>query len=393
VTASTTRCLAALLACAVLLPTRLLAQPPSIHYVYDDLNRLAAVVDQQGNAATYTYDAVGNILKIERFDATALPGVVAISMFTPAAGRVGAAVQIFGKGFASEIGSTALFFAGHAATVIAAAPNRLVARVPVGATSGPISVTVPLGSATSSRAFQVLGAFDVTPATATLRATARAVFTATESGAPIAARWAVNGLPGGDALAGTIDVEGVYTAPAVVIAPRIVTVTATHPDDAALTVTASVMLLPALSVSLSSRPVSVAAASPPLALHHSVGSIVSVLRSAPRILLGVSTPVSVEIEPVVTAVVPAGATAGETFSVTARGRGLAGAVALVFLRDDLVDHQLRVTNLSVNGDGTQATADVAVDSGAAPGPRVVQVATSIRASSPAGTGGNVFTVQ
>src|SRR5687767_1286711 len=52
-----------------------LAQPPSIHYVYDALNRLTAVVDQQGQAATYTYDAVGNILRIDRLDPPA--GVVA----------------------------------------------------------------------------------------------------------------------------------------------------------------------------------------------------------------------------------------------------------------------------------------------------------------------------
>jgi len=68
-----TRSIALIALCAVLVPSRLLAQP-SVYYVYDDLNRLVAVVDQQGNAATYTYDAVGNILKIDRFDETGLPG-------------------------------------------------------------------------------------------------------------------------------------------------------------------------------------------------------------------------------------------------------------------------------------------------------------------------------
>jgi len=32
-----------------------------IQYFYDDLGRLTRVVDQSGNVATYTYDAVGNI--------------------------------------------------------------------------------------------------------------------------------------------------------------------------------------------------------------------------------------------------------------------------------------------------------------------------------------------
>lgn len=35
-------------------------------YLYDDLGRLSQVIDGQGNVATYTYDAVGNLLSIAR---------------------------------------------------------------------------------------------------------------------------------------------------------------------------------------------------------------------------------------------------------------------------------------------------------------------------------------
>ena len=35
-------------------------------YIYDDLGRLSQVIDGQGNVATYTYDAVGNLLFITR---------------------------------------------------------------------------------------------------------------------------------------------------------------------------------------------------------------------------------------------------------------------------------------------------------------------------------------
>ena len=35
-------------------------------YIYDDLGRLSQVIDGQGNVATYTYDAVGNLLSITR---------------------------------------------------------------------------------------------------------------------------------------------------------------------------------------------------------------------------------------------------------------------------------------------------------------------------------------
>ena len=115
-----TRSIAFIALCAVLVPSRLLAQA-SVYYVYDDLNRLVAVVDQQGNAATYTYDAVGNILKIDRLDATGLPGGAAISMFAPAAGAVGTTVQVFGRGFGAGITQNSLLFGGRAATLVTAA--------------------------------------------------------------------------------------------------------------------------------------------------------------------------------------------------------------------------------------------------------------------------------
>src|SRR5689334_5659266 len=43
----------------------LAAQSP-IQYVYDEIGRLIAVIDRSGDTATYTYDAVGNILSIGR---------------------------------------------------------------------------------------------------------------------------------------------------------------------------------------------------------------------------------------------------------------------------------------------------------------------------------------
>src|SRR5262245_2695567 len=50
---------------ALALTTLALAQqPPTIQYIYDDLNRLIKVIDPAGNVAEYVYDAVGNILEI-----------------------------------------------------------------------------------------------------------------------------------------------------------------------------------------------------------------------------------------------------------------------------------------------------------------------------------------
>jgi hypothetical protein len=61
---------------------RLSAAQGQILYVYDDLNRLSAVVKQQGDVAVDTCDADCDILKIERSDATGASGA-------PAAGRAG----------------------------------------------------------------------------------------------------------------------------------------------------------------------------------------------------------------------------------------------------------------------------------------------------------------
>ena len=387
--------IAVVVLCALLVPGGLHAQAPSVYYVYDELNRLIAVVDQHGDAATYTYDAVGNILRIDRFDAAGLAGGAAISLFTPSAGAAGSTVQVFGRGFGATIAQNSLFFNGRLTTITAAAPNRLVAIVPAGATTGPITVTAPAGSATSSRVFRVLGDVAIAPETATVRVTGHASFVATEAGARITrVRWAVNGLPGGDPALGTISADGVYMAPPVIPMPPVVTVTATHQDDASLSASATVTVLPALNLFISARPASIAAVTPPLTLARSIGAAVSVAEASPgAVMLGMSAPVSVEIEPVVLGVSPSVAPGATTLTLTLTGRGLSGATSLVFLRDSSVDSTVTAVNLTVDTAGTHATADIAIAGAAPPGARVVQIMTPLRASSPAGTGGNVFTLQ
>ena len=387
--------IAVVVLCALLVPGGLHAQAPSVYYVYDELNRLIAVVDQHGDAATYTYDAVGNILRIDRFDAAGLAGGAAISLFTPSAGAVGSTVQVFGRGFGVTIAQNSLFFNGRLTTITAAAPNRLVAIVPAGATTGPITVTAPAGSATSSRVFRVLGDVAIAPETATVRVTGHASFVATEAGARITrVRWAVNGLPGGDPALGTISADGVYMAPPVIPMPPVVTVTATHQDDASLSASATVTVLPALNLFISARPASIAAVTPPLTLDRSIGAAVSVAEASPgAVMLGMSAPVSVGIEPVVLGVSPSVAPGATTLTLTLTGRGLSGATSLVFLRDGSVDSTVTAGSLTVDADGTHATADIAIAGAAPPGARVVQIMTPLRASSPAGTGGNVFTLQ
>ena len=122
-----------------------------INYVYDDLGRLVAVIDKDGNAATYSYDAVGNLLSISR----QVPTQVSIIQFSPGSGPVGASVTIYGAGFSATASQNTVAFNGVAATVAASSTNLIVTTVPSGATTGVVTVTSPLGSAASTASFTV----------------------------------------------------------------------------------------------------------------------------------------------------------------------------------------------------------------------------------------------
>jgi len=125
-----------------------------VSYVYDELDRLVSVVDASGDAANYSYDAVGNLLSITRAGTT----TVSISEVTPNSAAIGSPVTIYGTGFSTTAASNTVTFHGTAATVATATTTQLVTTVPTGATSGTIGVTTPNGSATSGGAFVVSAA-------------------------------------------------------------------------------------------------------------------------------------------------------------------------------------------------------------------------------------------
>ena len=120
-------------------------------YVYDANGRLRAVTSSTGASSEYIYDALGNLYAVDAIPASQL----AIFAFTPNHGGVGTTVTVFGQGFSTTPGNNVLKFNGTAATVSSSTATQLVATVPTGATTGPISVQVGTSTATSLDNFLV----------------------------------------------------------------------------------------------------------------------------------------------------------------------------------------------------------------------------------------------
>ncbi|MDO8413548.1 MAG: Ig-like domain-containing protein, partial [Gallionellaceae bacterium] len=123
----------------------------TINYTYDELGRLTGMADDSGIAAQYTYDALGNIVSIQRFAGSA----TTIIDFTPDTGAAGSQVTITGAGFSAMPSLNTVNFNTLSAAVVSATTTRLVVNAPAGVSTGPITVTSPSGSATSSTNFVV----------------------------------------------------------------------------------------------------------------------------------------------------------------------------------------------------------------------------------------------
>lgn len=80
---------------------------------------------------------------------------VAISDFSPKSGPVGTLVTVYGFTFDPDPAQNAVTIAGISATVQSATPNQLVLTIPNGATSAPIIVAAPRGSASTAESFIV----------------------------------------------------------------------------------------------------------------------------------------------------------------------------------------------------------------------------------------------
>src|SRR5262249_45751012 len=143
--------------------------------------------------------------------------------------------------------------------------TRLITSVPSAATTGPITVTTPLGSAVSPRPFRVIGAVAIAPPTATVGVGGSLQFIALEDGvATTGVIWAVNGVVGGHPATGPISPQGLYTAPAAIGPLQQVTIAATSRDDVSVVATAVVTLRAPIPMFLAVLPVGVLVREPGL---------------------------------------------------------------------------------------------------------------------------------
>jgi hypothetical protein len=271
-------------------------------------------------------------------------------------------------------------FNGVGAEVAASTGNEITTSVPAGATTGSIVVTSPAGSAISPSPFMVPGTIAVSPPSADIVTRGTLQFTASQTGNPSASFvWSVNGVVGGDTTVGTISTTGFYAAPDTRPVPSVVTVSAGLSGNPGLYASAPVRVV----------------ALPPTVFQAgaAVSGQVAPPATPPTAFLA-GRGVAVAFEPVISQVSPASAPAGTSdLTVTIDGAGFFGATALDFRLANVIDTNITVSNLVVDGTGTQATATISIAAGASLGARVVEITVPSGFSLPTGTGGNLFTVQ
>lgn len=369
-------------------------QGDATSFVYDEDGRLRAVLSTTGEAVVYEYDAAGNFTAIRRLT----PDDLELLGFSPTRGPVGTLVTIFGTGFNQGVNSVS--FNGAPATIVRSNLVSVVALVPDGATTGPVSVVTPRGTVNSTKPFVVRGV-RLTPQAVTLAASETLLFGLTVSGTPSAVvAWTVNDAEGGTPSVGTITTSGLYTAPSLAgehVAQFIVR--ATSVDDPELFGEALVTVVPFGGGSqFRSDGLSVRYGTPPNAPPTYVNGALSVRYGTPAntpptyidgaLSVRYGTPanntptevngaVSATRGPVLTSLMPGTIARGASVTLTVSGLALNGASQISFTRLSNGGPEAGITfsNINVNAQGTSLTATVTVAGGVAVGTYVVVVTT------------------
>jgi YD repeat-containing protein len=380
-------------------------------YVYDEDGRLHAVISPTGEAAVYEYDAAGNFTGIRRLT----PNDLELLTFTPRQGAVGTPVTIYGTGFNQGVNSVS--FNGLAASIVRSNIASVVALVPDGATTGPITVVTPRGAATSTAQFVVRGV-RLTPQSVTIPASDSIQFGLSISGTPTGdVIWSVNGADGGSPGVGTITAGGFYTAPNLAgSSPVQYLVRATSVDDSTLFGESVVTVVPfgagfvfrsdGLSVRYGTPPnspptyvngaVSVRYGTPSNSPSTYINGAVSVRYGTPanQPSTEISGAVSASRGPVLTSLTPGTFARGASVALTINGVALNGASSVSFykLANGVQETGITVSNVNVNSQGTSLSATITVASGVATGRYLVVVTTPAGSTVRSDVGSNAIQI-
>ena len=111
-------------------------------------------LDGDGRPEVLAGNHNSNTLSILRNTVSSL--VPNISNFTPTSGLIGATVTITGSNFSTTPSENIVMFNGVTATITASTATTLTATVPIGATTGPIDITIGCNAITSTTNFTVI---------------------------------------------------------------------------------------------------------------------------------------------------------------------------------------------------------------------------------------------
>ncbi len=120
-------------------------------YVVNSSTQITATVPPGAITGQIKVDSSGNTAtSVDSF--TVIPSPPKITSFSPSSGAIGTSAVITGASFTN---ASAVTFGSVSAPFVVNSDTEIVAAVPQGATSAPISVTTPYGVGTSSTAFNI----------------------------------------------------------------------------------------------------------------------------------------------------------------------------------------------------------------------------------------------